>query len=348
MPNNTNHPTKDRTNHRKALSQLVQSGVLPTQNIEQALRISNITPTNHAWKNFLSNLLLWLGVVALSSSVMFFIAYNWNDLGRFAKFGLVEVLIAIAVLVYWKTNKNDSSTSSSKFKSTNLISQAALLVASLLLGVLLAFYGQTYQTGADTWELFLTWCILIIPWTIIARFPALWLVWLSLLNLSIIFYLETFRGVFGFIFYSETNLLWTLAIVNSTALIVWELLENRFEWLSESWAIRIIAIAAGTPLTFLVIESTFNRYSSILLPTLIWVAGMIAVYIVYRKIKIDLFMLAMACLSGISVIISFAGKVLFDVLRGEIGAFLFLAILVISLGAASAIWLKKVHKEQLT
>jgi len=61
-------------NHRKELSQLIQSGVIPSENTDQALLVSNVTPDNHSWKYFLSNLLLWLGVVALSSSVMFFIA----------------------------------------------------------------------------------------------------------------------------------------------------------------------------------------------------------------------------------------------------------------------------------
>ena len=335
---------KQMTNTRKELSRLFQSGVIPTGQIDQALIAAKITPDNFAWKDFLSNLLLWLGALALASSVMFFIAYNWDDLGRFAKFGLVEILIALSIFVYWKTSREETS-ETAKSKTNRLISQVALLMASIFLGVLLAFYGQTYQTGADTWELFLTWCILILPWTVLSRFPAQWIVWLALLNLSIILYFQTFRGIFGIYFTSDISMLWTLTIVNSIALAIWELLKNHWQWLSESWATRILALASGAPLTFLVIESIFDRQHS-LLPGIFWIAALSVIYMVYRKLKPDLFMLAMACLSGISVIVSFVGKNLFDSFSGDIGAFLILAILVIALGGASAVWLKRILQEQ--
>ena len=44
--------------------------------------------------------------------------------------------------------------------------KAALLAAALLTGGLLALIGQTYQTGADTFELFATWAALILPWVL--------------------------------------------------------------------------------------------------------------------------------------------------------------------------------------
>ena len=336
---------KQMTNTRKELSRLFQLGVIPTGQIDQALIAAKITPDNFAWKDFLSNLLLWLGALALASSVMFFIAYNWDDLGRFAKFGLVQIFIALSIFLYWKTSREDTSETNTKTKKNRLISQLSLLMASILLGGLLAFYGQTYQTGADTWELFLTWCVLILPWTVISRFPAQWIIWLALLNLSIILYFQTFSGIFGIYFTSDTSMLWILTIINSIALAIWELLKNHWQWLSESWATRILALASGAPLTFLVIESIFNRQHN-LLPGILWIAGLSLIYMVYRKLKPDLFMLAMACLSGISVIVSLVGRKLFDSFSGDVGAFLILAVLVIALGGASAVWLKQILQEQ--
>lgn len=60
---------------------------------------------------------------------MFFVAYNWNEIGRFAKFGMVEALIALAVLAYWK------------FGVDTITGKLSLLLATILLGVLLALYG---------------------------------------------------------------------------------------------------------------------------------------------------------------------------------------------------------------
>ena len=199
---------------RNQLSHLLRLDIIPADNINQALTISNINPNHHAWKNFIANLLLWLGVLALASSVVFFIAYNWDELGRFAKFGLVEVLIAASIFVYWKSKNKasepnhsySSSTKPIKNHSAKLISKAALSMASILLGVLLAFYGQTYQTGADTWQLFFTWAILIIPWVVISRFPALWIFWLALINLTTVLYFQIFNSFWGAIFSSQTSM----------------------------------------------------------------------------------------------------------------------------------------------
>lgn len=333
--------------NRHDISQLIQSGDISPDNIDKALSLSHITPSNQAWTNFLGNLLLWLGVIALSSSVMFFIAYNWDDLGRFAKFGLVEVFITASVFFYWWSNKKSALTNTLDVpQKSKLLGKATLLVASLSIGVLLAFYGQTYQTGADTWQLFFTWALLIIPWTIIAQFPALWIILLALINITVNLYIETFGGFLGGLFDSNKSFLWITTVINGIAFIIWELLKGRLSWLNENWAMRIVAFSAGLPLTFLVIDTIFDRHQSFSIAYLVWAVAMVVIYVVYRKFKPDVFMLAMACLSGSAVILSFAGYILFDTLDFETGAFLLLAILVIALGGSFAIWLKNIYKEQ--
>ena len=301
-------------------------------------------------------MMLWLGVLAIASSVMFFIAYNWDDLGHFAKFGLVQALIVAAIFVYWFSGKKgnvtvkkladvDSENANVK-DSVNIIGQAALLSASLLLGVLLAFYGQTYQTGADTWQLFFFWAVLILPWVLIAKFPALWIVWIALINLSAVLYFQVFRGILDTIFSADVGLVWVVALTNTAALIIWELLENRWKWLSETWAIRTLALVSGASLTVLVIHAIFDDWSTLPLAGILWFVVMVLVYIVYRKRKTDLFMLAIACLSGLVVITSAVGDALFNKADiDEIAAFFVMTILVITLGGFAAKWLKAVNKE---
>lgn len=53
---------------------------------------------------------------------------------------------------------------------------------SLWIGSLLALVGQTYQTGADIWELFAPWAALITP--LAGRSGAVWGLWAVLLNLT--------------------------------------------------------------------------------------------------------------------------------------------------------------------
>ena len=119
--------------------------------------------------------------------VIFFFAFNWQQITRFHKFALIESLV-VASLAGYSYYFNKAS------------SKVFVLAASVFVGVLLAFYGQTYQTGADTWQLFFMWALLITPWVVLAQFASLWLVWLILVNLSLFLYYQVFHGVFGLIF----------------------------------------------------------------------------------------------------------------------------------------------------
>jgi hypothetical protein len=74
---------------------------------------------------------------------------------------------------------------------------------------------------------------------------------------------------------------------------------------------------------------------------LAWLGCAYAAYRVYGR---DLLVLAGGCLSLIVVVTGFLGRVLFDS-RAEAGAFLFIALAVIGMGAAAGWWLKQVAKE---
>lgn len=317
---------------RSQLIELIEQGSIPAEKIGDALIATNITPDGRAWRAFIDRLLLWLGGLALAFAAMFFIAYNWNDIGRFAKFAMVEGSIILAIAAYCR------------FTDHSTAGKVALFVATICLGVLLALYGQTYQTGADPWQLFFTWALLMLPWALIARFPALWIVWVILLNTSIILSDQTFRGIFWFSAGSATGMLWPLFIFNTLLLAAWEFLTATRHWLSERWAIRLLATGSGVPLTWLVLHSIFaHSEEGGLLPGVVWLSWLAAMYFFYRKIKPDLFMLAGCCLSGITVIVAFLSKHLLQ--DHSAGGFLFLALLVVGLGAGAAFWLKKVHRE---
>jgi uncharacterized membrane protein len=219
----------------------------------------------------------------------------------------------------------------------------SLLAATISLGVLLALYGQTYQTGADPWQLFFNWALLMLPWAIIGRFPAIWIVWVVLMNTSIVLYHQTFRGIFWFMSGSETGMFWLMFILNTLLLAAWEFLAGTWHWLSERWAIRLLATGSGVPLTWLVLHAIFDSSHGSFLPGVVWAIWLALMYLIYRKTKPDLFMLAGCCLSGITVSVSFLGKHLLK--NGSAGGFLLLALLVIGMGASAAFWLKNVHQE---
>ena len=319
------------TSPRNQITELIEQGIIPAEKIGDALSVAKVVPDGMAWRTFIDHLLLWLGGLALAFAAMFFIAYNWSDIGRFARFGMVEVLMVLAIAAYWK------------FGGHTVAGKVSLLMATIFLGVLLALYGQTYQTGADPWQLFFNWALLMLPWALIGRFPAIWIVWVALINLSIVLYHQAFRGVFSAMIGSDTSMLWLVFCFNTLALAVWEFLSGTWHWLSERWAVRLMAAGSGVPITWLALNAIFKELGEVnLLAGLVWAIWLAALYFIYRKIKPDLFMLAGGCLSGIVVLVSFLLRhILEDYFAGS---FLFLALVVIGLGTGAAIWLRNIHR----
>lgn len=316
---------------RQQIIEYIEKGSIAPDKVRDALVTAQITPDLKGWERFIDAILLWLGGLALSFAVLFFIAYNWNEIGHFAKFAMVEGMMILAIIAYWRLG------------SHSMAGKVSLVAATLLLGVLLGLYGQTYQTGADPWQLFFNWALFMLPWALIGRFAALWIIWIILLNISMGLYYSVFPGMFGIMFSSETELLWLVFIFNTLALITWELLSTKWRWLDKAWAIRLLAVASGLSVTSLVLTTIFSAAGFASLSALLWIVWMAALFYTYRHLKHDLFMLAGLCLSGIVVLVVFLGRHMLQ--HFDAGAFLLLALIVIGLGTGSAIWLRNIHRE---
>ena len=310
----------------------VEAGAIAPERVAQVLVLSGVVPDGQGWQRFMDRLLLVLGALTLAAAVIFFFAYNWNALGKLAQFALAQVLVVLPLLAYWKLGVD------------KLAAKVSLLAAAIMVGALLAVYGQTYQTGADTLQLFFTWAVLILPWVLIGQFPALWVLWLALLNVSVVMYCMVFRSFLWISIGSVDQMLWLLLLLNTAAWALWEVASLRFAWLVSPWAVRLLAVASGVAMAMLVLNSIFDPSTGRVLPWLAYIAWLGILYFVYRRKRPDLFMLAGACLSLIACITSLVAKLMLD--RSEAaGLMLFLAMLVVAEAAAAAIWLKRVHAE---
>lgn len=332
---------------RSLLLYWIESGAIDADRVAtgaaEAASVVGIRPDATRWLRFGDSLLLAAGALAMASGVVFFIAFNWDALGRFGQFAGAQLLILAAVALYWRLG------------TVKVTAQVALLVAALLLGALLALYGQTYQTGADPWQLFATWALLMLPWAAVGRFAPLWLLWLLLLNLSAALYYDARFGLLGVAFASRDDLVWILFALNSLAWVAWEAGARRFAWLSPvglpgRWPVRLIATAAGWSITSLVLRSIFDTdMPSAVLVWAVYLAWLAVLYLVYcrrfPRARGDLFMLAGACLSLIVCLTSLFAHWL---LQGSepAGVLLLLAVLVIGQAAIAAAWLRRVRLEQ--
>ena len=297
------------------LQALAAAGVLPPQALERALELAVASPPRPWWRRFLSTTLLGLGALLVLSGVISFFAFNWAALHRFGKFALLMAAIAAAAIAAWRLGERAAG-------------QFALLFAAVLVGPLLAVYGQAYQTGADPYELFLGWGALILPWVILARFAPLWLFQLLLANTAVLLFWDQVLDPAD-----RFSLQASLAGLNGLAWIATELLAHRqVPWLQGRWLPRILAVMALTPLMFATEELMIDLRPDDGLQWLcaLLLAGALAgMYAFHRQVRSELFFLTLGAACVLTLVTTGVGHPVFHI-RPELLAVFFMALLLIA------------------
>jgi uncharacterized membrane protein len=281
---------------------------LDEQGIARSVELATDTPARSEWRDFLATTLAMLGAGLVLAGVVCFVAFNWARIGRYGKFALLELAIVAAVLIAWK-------------KRPALVGQMSLFAAAVLVGPLLAIYGQTYQTGADPYGLFLVWAGLITPWAILGRFAATWVLVILLLDTSILlFYTQVWTPV------STSHALLvplSIATLHTAAVLVWEWQLHRTEpFFREDWAMRSVA-ASGLAALFIPWVAFIIGGSDAGLVGGIGAAIFALIVVVmlryYAQKRPDRFMIALAGLGAMAGITIIAARVVFKWL--EMGTF---------------------------
>jgi len=157
------------------------------------------TVSEKQWKNFVYYALLVSGAGFLISGIVFFFAFNWDHMPKTVKFSLIGVGLLLSVY-FSLTNRVKEG-----------IQKISLLASTVLVGVLMAVFGQTYQTGANAYDLFLTWLVVITPLTLLSKFTYQWLFYSILANTTVILALVQLLQVdsifMGILYLLGTNLL---------------------------------------------------------------------------------------------------------------------------------------------
>ncbi len=180
------------------------------------------------WKKFLKIAFLVLGVGFIISGIIFFFAYNWDDLHKYIKLTLIQLLIPIGIGV------------NLFFKGHQVIRQLGAITATMMVGVSFAVYGQIYQTGANDFDFFLNWCAVVFVWVVLANSAAHWLLYIVLLNITIFTYYYqyaytwTFEDLYGILF-----------LINALLLIIFTVLGKKTSLINTPrWFLIPLAIIA--------------------------------------------------------------------------------------------------------
>ncbi|MEQ1790215.1 MAG: DUF2157 domain-containing protein [Rickettsiales bacterium] len=285
---NTNISLEHIQANRQLVDELSVHKLISPEAREYALNI--LYPAKN-WGLWASRLLLVLGVSLVLAGIIYFFAFNWNEITPAMKLGSVQlaILVCIAAAYFQKLEQ--------------LPGKVLLLGASVLVGVFLAVFGQVYQTGADAYNLFIMWAALILPWVIITEFAALWVVWLVIANLALNLYwsqaAQPERDM-------EFMIISYLAIFNSLFLTLREyFVSKQTKWLEGNWTrvilvvpILILAMIAG--ITYVVDSGHSNQ--AINISALISVIILVVFYVIYRFKLPDMWSLSATILSGCIIV----------------------------------------------
>jgi uncharacterized membrane protein len=127
---------------------------------------------------------LAIGVAVLAAALLglgliFWVAANWEALGRFGRFALLQgTVLLMGVAALWRAG---------------LRAPLALLVL-LTIGALFAHFGQTFQTGADPWQLLALWAALALPLCLALRSDVLWTPWVLVAMAGVSLWIQAHSG----------------------------------------------------------------------------------------------------------------------------------------------------------
>ena len=93
-----------------------------------------------------------LGFALIATSIMYLVAANWLMLPHWAQLLIPQSLLLLSAVASIFLSKHD------------FLVQTFHTICGLMMGLSLAVIGQIYQTGADSYLLFLVWSVLLLAW----------------------------------------------------------------------------------------------------------------------------------------------------------------------------------------
>ncbi len=266
------------------------------------------------WSTWALRVLMALGSGHVLGAIIFFFAFNWADMPVFAKFAVLQggiVITALGALIAGIDRP---------------VGQSLLIAASVLTGVVLAVFGQIYQTGADAYQLFVSWGMLIIPWVLISRNAAHWLVWLIVVFIAIGLYCDQVLIPFKSIENTDAYLI--LGSFLAVALAAREVaVRLDTTWLVPSWT-RYVLVFAGLACFFLVaLLYVLDFEATTSLTVLAFLIALGASLAVYRFVLADFGAFAIATGFGGFFLMAVGGRLIAETIGFDSGEFSILASL---------------------
>lgn len=321
---------RERPVNAETLRQLFWAGVLPRRALDVALAELGHVPR---WRQHCNLLLLVVGGSLILAGIIFFVAFNWLAMDKMVKLGGLQALIVGCTVAAWLRGIE------------RLEGRALLFAACLLVGVFLASFGQVYQTGADAWELFRAWALLIALWVIASRAPVHWLLLLAVIDAAIAIYFEQVH------FYHREPELSTSLILAATQALALAGFESglrcSYFCLPQIWPrwilVPVLLFHLAVPTTLVIFGHTDSGFEVVLAP--LGLAAVVAGgYRFYRHVAPDLF--ALTCFGFCCAWLVTAGALrVLDVRHDACGSLVLVGLLVVGMLTFLVRWVRRLNVE---
>ena len=291
---------------------------------------------NLSWQRYLNLLFLLLTVGFLTSGVITLIAANLDYFSDLAKiYGLQTLLVVTVVLgIYCFIRESRRQTKEKlKWKTYSLF-----FVVSVLIGGLFALVGQTYQTGADVWQLFAVWTLCQLPFLLL--FPNVASALLFAATANVAFYLFNEQNSHNSMCYA--------VLINAGLLVISELFSKAFH--DQHWRIlpKVFLVLTFASLFGLIViyDMYFYAYAwgelgrSPLSSLIIAIPALITLY-VYQKYRFDFINLIISVIALLGAYCFLASLLIHDVEEGGVLGLIGFTFTVMAIN-----WLVKRYKRE--
>ena len=290
---------------------------------------------NLSWQRYLNLLFLLLTVGFLTSGVITLIAANLDYFSDLAKIyglqALFVVTVALGVYCFVRESRRQAK-EKLKWKTYSIF-----FVVSVLLGGLFALVGQTYQTGADVWQLFTVWTLCQLPFLLL--FPNVASALLFAATANVAFYLFNEQNSHNSMCYA--------VLINAGLLVISELFSKTFH--DQHWRIlpKVFLVLTFTSLFGLAVfngvffYSTWAEFGRSLLSSLIIAIPALIAFYVYHKYRFDFINLIISVLALLGAYCFLASLVIRGVEEGVVLGLIGFTFTVMAIN-----WLVKRYKRE--
>ena len=291
---------------------------------------------NLSWQRYLNLLFLLLTVGFLTSGVVTLIAANLDYFSDLAKIyglqALFVVTVALGVYCFVRESRRQAK-EKLKWKTYSIF-----FVVSVLIGGLFALVGQTYQTGADVWQLFAVWTLCQLPFLLL--FPNVASALLFATTANVAFYLFNEQNAYNSMCYA--------VLINAGLLVISELFSKAFH--DQHWRIlpKVFLVLTFASLFGLIViyDMYFYAYAwgelgrSPLSSLIIAIPALITLY-VYQKYRFDFINLIISVIALLGAYCFLASLLIHDVEEGGVLGLIGFTFTVMAIN-----WLVKRYKRE--